>query len=205
MGLSIHYSGKLKEEINLNDFISDVKDFAKTHHWKYSTFDTAFPEQTDSKDDYREDIYGITLQAEGCENVDLSFLSNRRLANWVTFPSLSKYGDDPNEMALYTISVKTQYAGIDTHVLIVDMLRYLSKSYFEEFKMTDEGYYWETGSRKTLQERFDRYNGLLDSMELGLKSSKQNPDESLVDFIKRVAKNVDDREKKKGKNPDSDD
>ncbi len=198
MGLSIHYSGKLKEDINLHDFINDAKDFAKTHHWKHHTFNTEFPAQTNSKDDYRKEIYGITMQPEGCENVDLTFLSNRRLASWATFQFFSKYADNPNELALYTINVKTQFAGPKTHVLVVDILRYLSKLYFAEFKLSDEGNYWETASLKTLQARFKQYNQIQDNMEIGLMATKQSPDETLEDFIKRVARDVHDREKKNG-------
>ncbi len=198
MGLSIHYSGKLKENIKLDDFIRDVKDFARKYQWRQHVFNTDFPAKTDSKDDYNEQIYGITLQPEGCECVDLSFLSNRMLVNWATMPYFSKFGDSPDEDALYSISVKTQFAGVDTHVLIIDMLRYLSKAYFDKFTLSDEGYYWETGSRKTLEERFATYNRLLDNMELGLCSSKQKPNEGLDDFIRRVAKDVNDRENKIG-------
>jgi hypothetical protein len=44
---------------------------------------------------------------------------------------------------------KTQFAGIKTHIQLIEFLR-LIKPFFSEFKVEDDGEYWETGMREML-------------------------------------------------------
>lgn len=52
---------------------------------------------------------------------------------------------------LYMLSVKTQYAGIETHQFIIQLFRYLNGKYFADFKMSDETEYWEPNDETLLK------------------------------------------------------
>jgi len=94
------------------------------------------------------------------------------------------------ELLLYTISSKTQYAGPDVHMLIINLLKYLSGKYFINFKLSDEGQYWETGDEKILQENFSRYNALLDGVSYAFQNFPMKKGETLETYFERVLKRV---------------
>lgn len=81
--------------------------------------------------------------------------------------------------------VKTQFAGADTHIQIVDFLNQIAP-YFSSLTIEDEGEFWETRNPEILQEHFDRITAILDEMR------QENPDgrgplrmenRRIVDFI----------------------
>jgi hypothetical protein len=199
MGLSIHYSGKLKDEVILKDLINEVKEIAEVYNWKYHLFDHRMPELTINSNDYNNELYGIAVTPENCESLNLTFLSNRRLAGPHQFMLFSKYSDKENKSYLYQLFTKTQYAGLPTHMLIIDLLQYISKKYFEDFELTDEGQYWETGDVALLADIFKRYENITDRMELAIQTIKPKDLESMTDYIERVAATVNKLEKKTGK------
>ncbi len=84
------------------------------------------------------------------------------------------------------LSVKTQFAGIETHALLIKLFRHISRKYLLDFYMSDEGYYWETDDLAKLKEQFMRYNTILDNFCLGLETIPKNASESLEDYLTRV-------------------
>ncbi|MEO7046854.1 MAG: hypothetical protein ABI091_16245, partial [Ferruginibacter sp.] len=70
------------------------------------------------------------------------------------------YGIDKD--LIFTASTKTQYAGLDAHIAIIKLLKYLSKKYLKDFTLIDEGYYWETDDEKILLEQFRKFNLAID-------------------------------------------
>ena len=84
------------------------------------------------------------------------------------------------------ISVKTQYAGWQIHALIVGLLQYLSKKYFSQFEVSDEGLYWETGDTAILQQTFSRYNRLLESVSTAFESFPLQEGETMEAYIERM-------------------
>jgi len=59
---------------------------------------------------------------------------------------LNLYGhldDKSSSDFLYMLFTKTQYAGKETHKLIINMLRYISQKYFSAFNVKDDSLYWE--------------------------------------------------------------
>jgi hypothetical protein len=90
---------------------------------------------------------------------------------------------------IYSTSTKTQYAGIDAHIAIIKLLKYLSAKYLKDFTLSDEGYYWETGDEKILSGRFEEYNALLNAVSdvfINMKSVPGETPESLVERIERI-------------------
>ena len=196
MGLSIHYSGSFNPVASLADMIEEVKEIAEIYHWKYFVFEQAFPENSLGKEEYNEDIYGICFTPPGCETVSLSFLSNGRMSDLVHLKSFGMDENQEERSCLYALSVKTQYAGIEIHKLIIHLLKYLDKKYWLDFKVTDEGQYWETGDEELLKETFKRYTDLMDNFATSIEIYPMHHGESFIDYFERLLKQM--RDKRKG-------
>ena len=84
------------------------------------------------------------------------------------------------------MSVKTQFAGIEIHALLIKIFRHISQKYLLDFNMSDEAYYWETDDLEKLQEQFNRYNTILDNFCLGLETIPKNETENIEDYLIRL-------------------
>ena len=113
---------------------------------------------------------------------------------------LKYFGNSENEkdkMYLYMLSSKTQYAGSTIHKIIIHLLKYLSQKYFQDFQLTDEGGYWETGDEKLLEKNFKAYNDLLDGVVYSIKNYPINNAESFTDYFERIIKMLDAKRNRK--------
>ncbi|MEO7310832.1 MAG: hypothetical protein ABIX01_10580 [Chitinophagaceae bacterium] len=197
MGLSIHYSGRFNESASLKDLIEEVKDVAEIYKWKYAIFEESFPADSLGKVDYDpENIYGILFSPPGCEPVYLSFLSNGRMSG----PPFLQFWGRPNNKSeaayLYMLSTKTQFAGATIHKLVIHLLRHLSQKYLLDFKLTDEGHYWETGDEQLLDETFAQYTSLIDGFATVLETLPPGAGENFTAYFERLMKLVEKRYKK---------
>lgn len=199
MGLTIHYSGRFNKDASLMEMIEEVRDIAQIYKWKYQIYEEQFPKNSIGRLSYNKKTYGIHFTPPECETVMLSFLSNGRMSSSL---HLQLYGNAKNEETkqfLYMLWTKTQFAGIQTHKLIVHLLKYLSKKYFSEFVVTDEGHYWETGDEKVLEATFDQYNDLLDSVSSAIQNFPMKPGENIEEYFDRVLKTIDLKKKRNKK------
>ncbi|MEO8712490.1 MAG: hypothetical protein ABI405_10225 [Parafilimonas sp.] len=185
MGLSFHYSGKFSSKASLPAMIEEVKDIAEAHKWKYHIYETEFPAYYFKKT-FDNKTYGICFTPPGCETVSLTFLSNGRLSHTFWLQYLNE--DEAYKKYLYMLSVKTQYAGWQLHVLVIRILKYISGKYFKSFSLKDEGMFWETEDESLLKERFKQYAALLNKFSTGLEIIPINPGENLEDYFKRILK-----------------
>jgi hypothetical protein len=195
MGLSIHYSEKFKQGASLLEMIAEVKDLAESFKWKYHIFEKQFPKDSLGKPDYENELYGICFSPPECEPIFLCFLSNGILSSPIDIQFNSVYAEKPNTEYLGLISTKTQFAGIEIHKKIIHLLGYLNNKYFENFKLTDEGQYWETRNEQVLKEIFNRYDNLMDLFALGLENIQRLEGEGIEDFVKRVANQLGNKNK----------
>lgn len=187
MGLSIHYKGRFNENASLSALINEVKDIAEACNWDYHIFETAFPGNEDPKDSFDGNLYGICLLPPECEPVCISFLSNKRMSAIINLNAFGESKNPKEQEYLYTVSVKTQFAGMEIHKFIVELLRYLNKKgYFDNFEMSDEGKYWETGDEKLLEKMFSIYDNLLDSVALAIESIPKEQGESFENYFARL-------------------
>ncbi|MFA5806696.1 MAG: hypothetical protein WC879_18850, partial [Melioribacteraceae bacterium] len=114
-------------------------------------------------------------------------------------PNLKFFGNSTDEdykKYLYMLSVKTQFAGSNVHKLIIHLLKYLCKKYFQEFEVIDEGHYWETEDEKLLEETFEKYNDLLDSVGSALENIPMDSAETFEEYFDRILKIIQGRRKK---------
>ena len=186
MGLSIHYSGYLRDKACLYDMIVEVKDVCESFRWEYQVYNDQYPDDKIVTDSDEIPLYGISFTPPNCETVFLAFLSNLRMTS---FPNLIFYGksmDSAEQKYLYMLSVKTQFAGIGIHQLIIHLFRYLDKKYFRDFEVHDEGQYWETGDEALLQKNFTLYTGLLNQVAFAIEDYPMNDDETFESYFSRL-------------------
>ena len=183
MGLTIHYSARIKTLDLLPQFTEEVADICQTMGWEHETIDTIV-EMKDKgvkfkpplDDDKNIRLQGIYFTPPGCESVIFMFLSSGWTSSEINlmcaknFQDIGKYkifkGLTP---LVYMMHTKTQRGGSDVHIAIIHLFKYLEKKYFSEMSVSDEGSYWETLDKTILQERFDEYTHLINSVKGALE------------------------------------
>ena len=144
MGITVHFEGKLKGGEAFQSALSSAIHFCEEHGWPYERIDhqnATLKRVRDEQDwDYEGPVQGIQIQPhENSEPIRLEF--DRDL-----------YIQD------YT---KTQFAPVDIHVLIVELLQRL-RPYFAHLEVVDEGEFFETGNLDTLKNHINRCFEVLD-------------------------------------------
>ena len=115
MGLSIHYSGTIRDISLIEPLIAETADVCQSMQWKYNVI----REQGD------KGVNGIVLSPENCEPVFITFLRNRRMCSPINPKYQELYAENGFDPELvYTTSTKTQYAGPATHVALLKFLKY---------------------------------------------------------------------------------
>src|SRR5678816_1972288 len=139
MGVTIHFSGRLRSPVDAPRVVEELLDIAQTLDWPHVIIDDP------------EDV-GISVRPHPeCESFLLLFDARGAIRN----PVLESGG----------YFCKTQFAPASVHVALVKLLRHLGKRWFVELTVVDEGGYWETGDLQEL-ERHRRTVGLaLDHVE----------------------------------------
>lgn len=168
MGLAFHYSGRIKDYAAIDALTEEVKDIAETCNWKSGVIDD-------------EDLKGIYFAPKESEPVFLTFTPEGRLCSPISIMYNKK-----TDSYYYTISTKTQFAGMDAHIAILKLLNHLQKKYFSEFQLDDEGYYWNQWDEDILRSRFKQYNMLMDKVQAALENfpaSKDDTPESLAERL----------------------
>jgi hypothetical protein len=196
MGLSIHYSGSIKAGVSLQAMIEEVKEIAEIYQWRYTIYEELFPANSIGKTTYNQHIYGIDFIPPECEPVFLCFLSNGKMSS-ASHLQFFGYSTNKEKMEyLYMLSTKTQYAGMEIHKLIIHLLKYISAKYLEDFRVIDEGSYWETGDEALLQDTFKRYSAFINSFSASIQNYPMMPGESFETYFERLLKQIQKKYKK---------
>ncbi len=195
MGLSIHYSGSFKKSASLEAMIDEVKDIAEIYEWKYTIHKTHFPKNSFQKSEYNSKLYGISFTPHSSETICLTFLSNGKMCSGA---NLKYFGNADNyKQYLYMLSSKTQFAGSTTHKIIIHLLKHLNQKYFQDFKLKDEGNYWETEDESILEKNFKAYNDLIDGFEYSIKNYPINSAETITEYFDRIIRMLNAKRNKK--------
>jgi hypothetical protein len=192
MGLSIHFSGRLRQAAYLPAMVEEVIDVSNVYGWKYHTYNTQFINDSFVHPTSFENVYGISFTPTNSETISLAFLSNGTM---VSPARISFFAHTPNEAYIYTVSVKTQFAGVFVHQILIRFLKYLNEKYFEDFKLNDESYYWETDDDNLMRERFKVYDNLMDHFELSIQTFPIASDEDIISYFERLMKHIENLKK----------
>jgi len=193
MGLSFHYKGSIAKPEFLPGLIDDVRDIVTVNNWEFIEYESEFPLNSFGKPGYNDEIYGISFTPSGCETVSVCFLSNGRLSSHFHLKFYGKTDKQAESSYLYMLSVKTQYAGVETHQFIIRLFRYLNNKYFTGFELSDEGDYWETNDIDLLRANFKRNAAILSSFSSALEFIPTHSDETIEDYFKRLLQIIRDK------------
>lgn len=195
MGLSFYYNGRIAKPELLPELIDELGEIAAINNWKYNVYQREFPHNTLGITDYTQNIYGISFTLPGCETIFICFLSNGRMSSPLHLKFYGKTNEQPEREYLYMLSVKTQYANVEAHQFIIQLFRYLNTKYLADFKLLDDGSYWETNDIELLRANFKRNADLINSFSNAIEIIPKHLGESIEDYFKRLIKLIQDKKK----------
>ena len=162
MGVTIHYRGRLADIKKIKTICDELAAIADKMDWPYTRLDEDWPQSADATIEVTEQgsqitghlpLKGIVLTLNPkCETLGFLFDSNGNLRDPISMVNISEGALKPED---YWLSVKTQYAGPETHIWIIGLLKYLKKFYLPDLEVQDEGAYWETENFEILKEKMD--------------------------------------------------
>ena len=129
MGVTIHYSGTLSGNAQVESLLYEASALATAMHWGIETGNKPRPRLT-------------IFPHPDCEPLTFDPDENGLLENWV----------------------KTQFAGPEIHIQILDFLAQLAP-YFGNLIVEDEAEYWESRNREILEGHMNQINEILRDMQ----------------------------------------
>lgn len=180
MGLSIHYSGMLRSPDVLPSLIEEAADIAESLHWPYECVEktTAIP------------VSGILIAPDGSEPLWLTFHEEGFMCNPMLYEYVLKVeGKGIPKEAESWLFTKTQYAGVDAHIAMIKLLRYLSQQYFSRLELHDESKYWETNDEALCREIFSKYDFMIKEVGAALNELEIDPNadqETVIGMIEKM-------------------
>ncbi|MEO6131863.1 MAG: hypothetical protein ABIQ02_08435 [Saprospiraceae bacterium] len=159
MGLSIFYSGTLRDAALLSALIHEVTDICDDLRWPWQHFQTTV----------ELPLQGISFYPPGAQEIYLTVLPDGRLAEPdALFKLHSMRYELPAAVEEITLNPIVQYAGPEAHMQLIHLFRHLSVSYFSKFELTDESEYWETGDEQKCRDWFTMFAVWMDNMSADL-------------------------------------
>jgi len=174
MGLSIHYSGTIKNYYLIDELMDEAEDISSNLGWKSQLVND-------------ENAKGIIISPQNCEPLWLTFQTNGQLCGPLFFMAKNEKADIDWGL-IHTAHTKTQFAGPEVHIALVKLLKFLSNKYFKEINVSDEGMFWETGDEKILSDQFEKYNSMLDMVSSALSDFKAKQGETAESIADRIEK-----------------
>ncbi len=185
MGVTIHYRGTLDDPRGLPDLLIAVRLFCFKRGWKYIDVDdriigvverwattsvkneelsnaemdwtdTTVETQTVPIDDT---LRGVIIQPHpDSESVWQTFNQHGEMCFYHGEETSGPYWEQRGGFT------KTQFAPIETHIAVCELLHMVKDEYFPGLVVSDEGEYWETGDANRLAEKLGTLNRLMDSL-----------------------------------------
>lgn len=179
MGLTIHYSGKLRNPASISSLITEAVDISESMQWPYEIIHR-LPDVP---------VEGVLIAPEGSEPLWLTFHVEGFMCNPVLYSYVKEVeGKGIPAEAEQWLFTKTQYAGVEAHMALIRLLRYLSQQYFERFELHDESQYWETNDEDLCRKRFGEYDRLTGMVGDALDSMEFDPNATQETVIQMIEK-----------------
>lgn len=156
MGLSIFYSGHIRDVSLIPALVDEVCDICDGLQWRCEIFEPSI----------KYPLSGVVFCPPGSEEIWLTFLHDGCLAN-----PASLYDITGSCLLLpdnIVVDSMVQYAGPDAHMKLMHMLRYLSNKYFRYLNVTDESEYWKTGDPEKCRDWFLMFDSWMRNMSQDL-------------------------------------
>jgi hypothetical protein len=160
MGLTLHYTVRLRHIERLPELVAEVKDICISLTWNYFLFDDIFkvpahtmPFESTEGDPKPIRLQGILFSPPECEPVFLTFTPEGWSSTFLNLDMPEQIAE-LGPMLMYSVHVKTQGAGADIHIALVNLLKYLEKKYFSYVNVSDESGYWNTMDKAVLYQHF---------------------------------------------------
>jgi len=163
MGITIFASGKIESIDDIPRLIDDLKRVAGEHSWGYHVIDDDFETQPDAELTHRDSggrtaavikgslgLKGIILNVgPGAEPLSILFDRSGVLTDMLQQLSWIENNGQGERFTM----CKTQFAGIDSHIRVIEVLDSLKQSYIPGLVVNDEGDYWESRDKRILAEK----------------------------------------------------
>ena len=174
-GITIHFEGTAASDAAVRKIVDTTAQRAEKHGWRYqrigagevATLDGVTLRMIDEAEGSKapSDVRGIVVYPhEMSEPLYLVFGPKRRTKNFV----------------------KTQFAGADVHVRLVELLESL-KPLFAELEVDDEGEYWSTHDRAKLERHLSSALAAMDALRIntaGARGPVKRPDGRILDIVR---------------------
>jgi len=180
MGVTIHYRGRLRRKEDIQALTNEVEDLCKSAQWKYKLWDGMDPAKP---------LQGISFQTHPeSESVWMTFDKAGVLHNFFSIDGTIEYRDEEGYPYCFT---KTQFAGVEAHIVVCKLLRFIGEKYFEDWKVNDEGLYYGTGDGTYLKQVItflgDAINHLSESLESITTKEGNSLEQYIVGTMQRFA------------------
>ncbi len=173
MSITIHYRGRLRSPKDIPPLIEELEDICKSAGWEYRIFENTDPAK-------QNPFVGITFKAhQNCENIWMTFSPDGTLV----FPL--SIGVDEIEEPGWAFT-KTQFAGVEVHIAVCTLLKYIAERWFEEFEVTDEGGYYHSLSKENLEQKIGMINEAITALAEGFEGLPLQQGEGLQDRIEKI-------------------
>ena len=169
MGVSIHYRGKLSDLTKVEVLCDELVLIADKMNWSYTRLDVGWSKLADATIEATGrglriigplPTKGIALTInQKCESLRFIFDVEGNLCDPIRLTLISQGILKPEQV---WIAVKTQFAGSETHIWIVGLLKYIQKHYLPRLQVRDEGEFWETGNYELLERKMNLINDRID-------------------------------------------
>jgi hypothetical protein len=171
MGVTIHYRGQLADLGKLNILCDELVQIVEKMDWTYNRLDEDWSKPVDVRLEHDErgahivghlGLKGVSFKPHPrCESVSFFFNCDGKLYDPMGVTLISEGSLKPEDA---WIAVKTQFAGPETHLWIVGLLKYLKEHYIPDLEVRDEGEYLETGDFDVLKEKMNFLNEKMDAV-----------------------------------------
>jgi hypothetical protein len=174
-GITIHFEGTAASEAAVQRIAAIATRKAAQNGWRVqpigegevATLDSVTLRMLEEVQGSKElaDVRGVVVYPHAmCEPLYLVFGSKRRTKNYV----------------------KTQFAGADVHVKVIELMEAL-KPQFAELDVDDEGEYWQTHDRAKLERHLSASLAAMDALRVntaGARGPVKRPDGRILDIVR---------------------
>lgn len=175
MGVSLHYRGRLNDTGMLSSLCDEVSDIANSIERPTMTLDDDWAVAPNaalcgSVVHGNLGLKGIQLTPhDNSEPLCLFFDREGFLRSPITMLSIL---DGTLEKKTAWVSMKTQFAGPDTHIWVTGLLKYVKKRYISNLEVSDESGYWDTGDRQKLESDMALLDGKLERLSSAVSAGR---------------------------------